>query len=50
MEEQFNNQCDLVNHMKVGKRWVFATIFFKEWGTEIGREKGGIEKNTYFER
>lgn len=26
MEEQFSNQCDIVNQMKVCKKWVFATL------------------------
>lgn len=31
MEEQFSNQCDIVNQMKVYKRWGCVTFKKKDW-------------------
>lgn len=49
MEQQFSNQCDIVNQMKASKRWVFATSK-KGWGIKIGREKESIENSISSER
>lgn len=32
------------------KRWVFATFSKKEWGNDIGKEEGSIEKRNPSER
>lgn len=43
MEEQFSHQCDLVNQMKVYKRWVFATLK-KDEELRLGERKKALRK------